>query len=288
MRSKHFVFKYDVGDELRAVAKENLLDRILLWRDTLAITLQMSPEAVLKGSLARRIAFAQVSSITDLAQIGLRVSETSLSELSNIISSSLVELKLLNSMPIRGNDQSMIFGAERSVAPVHQIMNATTIRGKNKPPVWEESFNKFRLGVSIDSIAVLHPKGIQVSTVIGHLLDAYKFGKPVDFSKLVEQSAKHGFGPPGKFEWDALESAAEQEGVNVLDGSSYSAKSLLSRVPEVSQLIILSNSTEEVQQSSAQSDRALISTWYSYVKWWHILKLTQSVVKFAEKEAITL
>ena len=267
------------GFESRAKAKETLLERIMKWREDTAIALKMSPENICRESLARRIAYTKIYSSEALCGVGLRLPTDAVEELSRIISSSLIDLELAR-LPIKTEaGAKMVFREGRMTAPLKQIMNIPA-RGKLKPPAWDESFEKFRMGVGIESIAAMHPKDIKVETVIGHLLDAFKFGKTMDMPKLAQQADQVGNGPPNLREWELLQSAAEAAKINPENGSSFRLKDLLACVPEVSHLLNI-NGEANSNFALSDTDRALTAHWYGVAKWWSLFRLTRTEVQFA-------
>lgn len=261
------------GKETRAVAKETMLSRIFEWRKSTAIFLKMSPESVLTDSLAKRIVISQLSAESDLRTIGLRVPDEATAVLSKLLVSSLVELRLT----ISSNDgdfcKRMAFDEGRITAPVSLVHN-TSMKGKTKPAAWEASYDKFRMGVSIDSIAALHPTGIQVQTVVGHLLDAFKFGKPIDMRKFTKQADSQGYGPPTQKEWELLETAGSLASIDPESGTFFPLKTLLVHVPAVTHLI------SPPVDNCSESDRLLIGKWYSVARWWNLLRMTKFLVRF--------
>lgn len=276
----HRALKRDraTGFESRAVAKETLLSRVLQWRAETAVSLRMSPEAVLSESLARRISYTQMSSVEGLRAIGLRSSDASVRALSDLICSSLVELGLaVPSVPNCADNRRMIFANTLQVAKCKQILNIA-VKGKSKHPVWEESLQKFNGGVAMQAIATLHSKGIKVSTVLSHLFDAYKLGNELNIWQLAEQARALSMGPPSKSEWDALQQAASSLDIAPEVNEKYLAKTLLQAVPQVA--VFVREGTDS--STLAEADRFFVSQWYSFVRWWHLLRVTRTDVSFEE------
>ena len=269
------------GLESRARSKEILLERILSWRDNAAVTLRMSPEAVLRDTLARKIAYAQLSAVGGLHAVGLRVPEQQLTELSDVICAALVELNLVAGVGAStscGAEGRMIFDEGPVVAAVKQEI-VISMKAKPKPSVWLESYQQFNSGNSIETVAALHPKGIQVGTVLGHLLDAFKFGMAVDMKRLAAEASSRGLGPPFRREWALFEQAAEAAGVNPEDGSFYPVKDLLQHIKEVAPLLA---GSREAPVVASEADRLVTVKWYSMARWWNLMRLTKTEVKFED------
>lgn len=271
----------------RADAKEELLRRMLTWRDDTARQLELAPETILKESTARKVAYAQIYSVDSLLAVGIRIK--GVENLSSIISTALIELKLSsgnnsNSTSSLENIDAgdskvfrMVFPDVSITAPIAAVKMSASMR---KAAAWEESFEKFSRGESVQSIAVSHPKGLQVATVIGHIFDAFRYGRPVLMGRLATQ-ALHATtcAPPDRVQWSTLEHAFAVSGMSLEDIAARMS-GLLPFIPEVAHLCtVLTGSTVQVQAQTQPAalafdvaDQELKARWFGYIKWWLLLR----------------
>lgn len=121
-----------------------------------------------------RICYSQTHSVESLIGVGIRI--RGVEELSDIISASLIELHLvINPGPqdIASNDHiPMAFPCRVNVLAPRPLPKKTAKRA-----AWEDSVDRFQAGTTLEIIALTHSKGIQVTTVVGHVMDGFRYGR---------------------------------------------------------------------------------------------------------------
>jgi hypothetical protein len=211
------------GREAMVDAKEELLDRIMQWRQRTAVELSMAPEGLLKKSLALRIAYSQAATVESLEAVGLRVN--GVDRLAAIISESVVELGLRqdgrislgadDSASLTSDNDIMVFASGPIRIDSSKMKSAATSAGKiTAAPAWKVSYEKFAAGSSIETIAMSNTKAILVATVIGHLTEAYLNGCAVDWNRLSAEASRAAVPFPTKVICAKLETAAALLGMD--------------------------------------------------------------------------
>jgi RecQ family ATP-dependent DNA helicase len=210
------------GFEERANGKEELLKRILEWRDKTASILKISTDSVCSEDLARKIAYTQISSKEHLFDSGLR--SKGIDELSIILKDSILEL----------------FPTINTAYLSHQVENKPTKfpslpifpfkktipKQTKKTPAWFESIEKFKQGISIAAIAI--DKQVLPTTIISHILDAFKYNHSINFQTLISQCNSLSIPPPSLTEWSLLIQACITSGNTSPEKLRYALASLAS------------------------------------------------------------
>jgi hypothetical protein len=146
-----------------------------------------------------------------------------------------------------------------------------------KEPAWAQSADRLAAGESLQSIAL--SKGVQISTIFGHILDSMLFSREVDFRALA--AAGPAFSPPNEREWQALEEAAEFTGIDPVNVPSFIMKDLLMQVSieTVRGLFVEGKAREGL----SEAEQALLNQWYNRIKWWQTLKRCDFVPDFEDE-----
>lgn len=232
-------------------------------------------------SLARKIAYSQTATSEGLVAAGVR--SRGVERLSLIISQALLELGLVAPpvAAVAGDHDgpvAMIIPEGELTAP-----KATPkVGAMKKMPAWEESWNRFRSGQSLDAIAA--QKGVLLDTVVTHLLDAFKQGRPVNVWLVAQQAAAVGSGPPCKAQWDVLVEGARREGIVVASSSSggdleaAAARTILQHVPRVGHLFE-ETVGKVVYTEEEQLERRV---WYAALRWFKVFVATDFEVRWSE------
>ena len=256
------------GNSEYANAKEELLSRIMSWRQDTAEELEMAKEAVMKESLALRIAYSQASSVESLEALGLRI--RGVERLSEIISSSLAELGLRidttgassASASDTGDDDDMIFPSGTITIHSSKMKLSSKTSGKITIPSWRISYDNFIAGVVVAAIAPMHAKPILVTTVIGHLLDAFHNGYGLDLNRLLHECKAAGYPFPTRKQCDLLEAAAKLLGLDPAT-EELSSKSVLQCIPELRDIFTKDpNSLSLTEKSSSRFDMIIAILYY--------------------------
>jgi hypothetical protein len=116
--------------------------------------------------------------------------------------------------------------------------------------------------------AIALARGFQVATILGHLLDAWRAGLPVDIGALAQAAgagagAGGGDGPPSRQEWEVLQMATQE-------GTVTERMVVLASVPAV----LKAEGGELVADWNDLSPRqkALRSYWSTKLKWMQTMR----------------
>mmetsp|Transcript_82931 Transcript_82931/g.231287 ORF Transcript_82931/g.231287 Transcript_82931/m.231287 type:complete len:890 (-) Transcript_82931:160-2829(-) len=252
----------------KADALEKLLASILDWRDRVAAEISLAPHTILEDHLARSVAYSQPKSVEGLQQIGVRVRPQ---ELLDLVAKQVVALGLAAVAEPSGGGAGETEGGSGSPTEVMTLPDGDftpskpwehavyKMRGKGKPPIWELSYNRFHAGEHPEAIAMTPETGkpVQVSTVVGHIFEAIKHGKPVNVRRLSEVMAT-----PTKAQWEKVEEAAATTSTDVCAPDS-KIKDVLRGV--------LGAKVDEDNSTKGESDKAEEGLWYSLIRWYATL-----------------
>lgn len=231
------------GNHKKAEAFEEMLTRIIQWREATAIKLALAP--------------AQPTNVEALRSAGVRI--VCDADLASLIESARREL-----FPDSAEDageEAVPMQLPQGPLTLTKWRNAIYKPAKSGKAVWEEYFDRFARGEDAGAIALQPPGGksaVQLSTVLGHLLTALTFGKPLDIAKASQQCQSQ---PPSKSEWEKLEEAAAAKHINV---DEYKAKELLAAV--------LGEGVHREPALKAEEDKQRENHWYGLIRWWEALK----------------
>ena len=239
----------------------------------------------------------RIFSVDGLTAAGLRI--RGVEQLSTLIHDSLLELSLIPQQAsstlasLRDHtagdlSASIDFPDAVISAPIPIPAKLTT---KPKRAAWEDSHEAFTRGSSIEVIAL--QKGVQVQTVVSHLLDAFKLGKALNLKQVSSQASARGIGPPTMAHWQAFEGACSSIiGRNSLAQPwSSQLTELMSNVdtdifPNLVGLFTprqqrdapgevgsssSSSSSSEKREFTAE-EATLRAEWFLYGKWWQALR----------------
>lgn len=260
------------GNVQFADAKEELLRRIMTWRQETADLLNMAPENVLKDTLARRIAYSQTCTTESLEKAGIRIRLDFIQKLADVISSSLMELGLRVHVI---TSQDMVFPVGDLLCASDKIKSLSLSTGKvNAAPVWKLSYEKFIRGETLEIIASTQTKkAVLVTTVIGHLYDAYLYGNPLNFNLLAKQLKNTGNSFPDELICQKLEAATVSLGFDPTS-SELSSSTVLNSIPDAHRIL------QQDSASMSLEDREMKSLWYFWFKTWSLLRSTCTPFSF--------
>lgn len=238
----------------------------------------MAPVDVLSEAVAVNITYVKAATVDDLRQAGVRI--VGVEELATLIAQAKNELfpKLEEAEEPSASPGTrcapMRLPAVPWVGQKWQNAIYKPGRGGAKPP-WEVSYERWATGASINSIAMQQDKGksVQPSTIVGHLLNALTFAKPLDLARLFREGE---ITPPNEAEWKRLEEAAAERGANV-DSLEYKSKDVLGGVLGVEKV-----SREPAEKSD--SDKEEEKRWYDKIRIWEALKRASFPASFGDDE----
>ena len=271
------------GRGAEAAALEDLLARVLRWRDAAAERLGVAPAAAMSEHLARDVARLRPRAEAALRDLGLRVRGGG--ALLGVLRAWEEERGL--SWEARPGAEAMAL-PEGAFAPGRPWQFAEYKRrkvakaegGGFRPPAWEETYLRFAAGESVEGIAAggagPGAKPRAPSTIVGHVLLALEHARPVDLGRLAAGIAPSPL--PDRAQWEALEGAAAAAGVDVVaQPGAPNVTDLLAHVEATAGAV---RRKREGAASVLEEDRALMGAWYARAKWWVALKRAGVPVAF--------
>jgi ATP-dependent DNA helicase RecQ/Werner syndrome ATP-dependent helicase len=259
------------GKAERAETCREILRRVLGWRDKTAAELGMAPGSVMPSFLAKNIAYTMPVTAEGLRGAGLII--RGVESLAALIAQSKAELGLerVTAAPAGAGGDS---GARKMYLGVVETPGwefAMYKPGrKGAPPTWEVSYERFRKGESIETIALTQESGkpLQPTSIINHLFEALAQGRrPLDLTRLYPGGNGPAGTVPDEREWLRMEEAAlaanldpaRQPGVE----PKFTMKGVLTH-------IIPGVDAEPNTKTAAQ--KALEAFWYDRIRVWQQLR----------------
>jgi hypothetical protein len=258
----------------RVVQLERLLSSIEAWRTRMATQYEMAPVSVIPEHIMVSIAYAVASSPSgskltadSLVAAGVRSREMNslLAVLAEWVddaqpkatveaTESNMRRMSLDKIPPRPPWQFAVYKAQK----------------KTNLAAWEQSYNRYTEGESIQAIAMSPAAGrqpIQVKTVAGHILDAVIHGRPVDPSGLFDAMP-----PPTQTEWEKLiEAHATAEMDPCADPETSGTGGSKYTLTDAIRPIVLGVADIPFAERS-DADKAVLGHWYDRLKWFISLK----------------
>ena len=260
---------------------EELVQLLEEWRSDAATKLQMAPASVLAEHVLYSVAYTAQSlpvgmsmTVNDLEQAGARNRE--IQSLADVINSWLDRYQQHDSSAATsGTLKDPVILLPRGLTTAPNGMWTFSVYKPNKKTglaSWESSYIRFTKGESPTSIAMSPETGraLTVTTVLGHVQEAFLQGRPVDLHRLGTYTANS---LPTKSEWIQLEDAESEMGMNVagdpttsgLEGGKYTMTDLLRPImgAEFSEKAYDQRTTEEKQR---------FGRWCEALKWYQLLR----------------
>ena len=264
----------DDAKSARADAMAELLRRVERWRDSTAEKLGMAPGSVFASFVAKRVAYTCASGghldVESLRSAGVRVAGAE--GLAAELKSAAAELGLARET-VGGVGEARTDASDKrmrlaSFAPVKPWPFALYKPRKKKgcpdePPPWETSWRRFAGGEAPAAIALTQPSGraVQVTTVVGHLLEALTQGRTVDFKRLGSfEGLADRF--PTEREWRAMDDAADRTAQDPAgDPASFSQRELLR-----SDALLGAEAVDVDRELKSEMQRAAEASWYDKIR----------------------
>jgi len=258
----------------RADAMSELLRRVENWRDATAEKLGMAPGSVFASFVAKRVAYTCASGcnldVESLRAAGVRVAGAE--GLAAALKSAATELGLARetvSVAGPGGPDARASARMRlAVFTPSQPWAFALYKPKKKkgcpdePPPWETSWRRFAKGEAPAAIALTQPSGraVQVSTVVGHLLEALVQGRAVDFERLGACVGLNAF--PTELEWRLIDDAVLKTTQDPAgDPASFSQKELLR-----SDALLGAEAVDTDRELKSDSQRSTEASWYEKIR----------------------
>ena len=271
-----------------AASHEEVLRRVLEWRDKEAQEQRMAPGNVIAPHIARKVGYSLPTSREALEAAGVRFS--GVDRLLAVVAGAVADLGLAKEPAAGdGTDPPLALPAG-DFAPAktwaHGGSGTKRAAGRvAKPKAWELSADRFMGGKreSCEAIAMTQSSGkaIQPATVVRHLLTALAAGRTVDLRRLAKDGAACTLNPcpaPTKAVWEQLDASLDQCGVEGgVDGPSLATKDLLE--------FVLPDLHGKEYGDLTEEEKAERSRWMNGATWWLTLKRVGFVPAWGEAAA---
>lgn len=254
----------EVGRVAVADGLEKLHNLLSEWRTAEAVRLQMAPADVLKDHLLLRICHVQADDVSALEAAGMRASGESAAAVAHLVKTWKEEQR--KNCPGAGATQCAAGNIEPELIEVMDFdrMNKpqrwalAVQKGKiGKPMAWEASYDKFCSGANPQAIALSAGKVLKEVTVVGHLLEAIPWGKPVDLKRLASFCDFF----PNKSEWDKLAAAEVRSRIDPTTNASVMMSEFLSAVMPV-----------KPPDERTQEEKDVLACWFNKLKVYQALR----------------
>lgn len=254
---------------------DDLKAQVIAWRLDIAEQNRIAPTTVMAEHLVYQIAYStatlpcgQVMEKESLSAAG--VGSNGIDELTKVLAE-WTETKKGDSGDTEAHDVRMYFKPGEIVTPSKPWKYAVYRPNKKTGmAAWEASYVRFKKGEHPQTIAITQQSGkaIQVSTVIGHLLDALVQGRAVDLHRLASQTQ-----PPTKEEWDSLTRCELETGMDVTKDPASSGKNSEKfairdfLLPIMGEAFVAKDYKERTPEESEK-----FSTWCGKMNWYAALR----------------
>jgi len=267
------------SDPTRAETYAGLLAQVKAWRTESAKSLSMAPAAVMAEPLVYKVAsYAvryQIEDVAALQELGVRIATAQ--QLCDILAAWRSEHAPPVVAAVAGGGGDSRLMLTNGFTPAGVWPHAVYKAPKGKLPPWEISWQRFQEGrESLFVIASQQASGkeIMVKTVLNHVLTALTHGKTVDLARLAEEAEQRGEGsPPGERDWQRVEQALREHGVDVVQQPALPKTDILMRIRPVEAAKAFADKTPE--------DKAECGRWFGYMDWVAMLSRSGFPVAFA-------
>lgn len=213
---------------------DDLKARVIAWRLDTAEKLRVAPTSVLPEHKIYQVAYAtatlppgQVMQKESLSAAG--VDDNGIDELTKVLAEWGETAKETTTGAVdsseseQHHDAPMFFQPGETVTPKKPwTYSVYKPNKKTGMAAWEASYVRFTKGEHPQTIAMSQQSGkaIQVSTVVGHLLEALQQGRAIDLQRLASSAQL----PPTKQEWDILTRCELETNMDVTTDPATSGK----------------------------------------------------------------
>ena len=273
--------------EERITQLEDLLASIETWRANAASKYRMAPAAVLAEHTMVFIAYTSATMKPGLrvepsAMVAAGVRTRELDSLVDTLNQWMEEVQPGSGAAAESGDEAkMVFPPGEAFSPekpwefaVYKPLKKT---GKAS---WESSHERFLNGEHPQTIAMspLNGKPIQMTTVVGHVLDGLIQGRPVPLGRLSQ------FIPaPTKSEWEQLKEAEAATGMNVVsDPNTSGLGGSKFTMTEFLRPIMGDGFVDTPYNERTDEEKAKFGHWCDKLKWYMALRRTGYEPTFSE------
>jgi hypothetical protein len=274
--------------ERRVHQLEDLRLRIDAWRMDTAAKYRIAPATVLAEHVVLLIAYAVAS-----MNPGVKVEKEALTtagvrsrEINGLLSalhkwSDDVQPVATESNGVaQSEDVATLVFDQETIRPCASWKHAVyKVVKKTGLASWEDSHRRFLAGEHPQTIAMNPSNGkpIQVSTVVGHILQSLEQGREVPVRRLSEVLQ-----PPARYEWDELERAEAFTGMSVVEDPNTSGlNGGRFTMTELLRPVLGDQCVDTPFNERSDADKLLFSRWCDALKWYMALKRIGYQPKFS-------
>jgi ATP-dependent DNA helicase RecQ/Werner syndrome ATP-dependent helicase len=281
--SSYVATQEKLGRDERALKLKQLLSSVESWRSDAALKLTMSPVSVLPEQIMLSIVYTAATLTpgikiekSSLLAAGVRTRELDslLKTLNDWIDSCVEDSK--QKKPVGEDceisDDPIVF-PNGVVQPAQQWQFAVYKPNKKTgKATWEFSYDRFQLQKESPQTIAMSPSNgrpIQVSTVVGHILDGLLLGRPVDMYRLTPFCHEI----PRRSHWIQLDLAAETTGIDVRGDPAHSGVGGgLFRLSDLLRPIMGDEFIDAPKEERSDEDKVKFGQWCNASKWYLALK----------------
>ena len=266
---------------------ECLKSQIEAWKADIAIQYRIAPAAVLSEHQVLNIAYTAATMTRGYVErdalIAAGVRSGGIDGLVGTINAWIKETRDQTTDESR-DEQDVKMILDDNILP-GKMWKYFTYRPNKKTgkASWESSFERFNAGEHPQTIAMTPTNGrpIQVATVVGHIIEGVTAGRPTNMRKVAAVSP-----PPLKSEWQRLESAENQTGMDVtgdpkisgLEGGAFKMLDFLA--PIMGESFTCKNYDERTPQ-----EKEYYTHWCNLLKWYMVLRRIEYKPQFDTLES---
>ena len=264
-----------MGKTQRVEHLQTLLSSIEDWRARMATKNEMAPVSVIPEHILAAIAYAVATlppgnkmDSSSLVAAGVRSRE--IDSLIAVLGDWVDKFQSNVDFDVAGTENQIPMVPFK--IPVRSPWKFAVYKPQKKTgkAIWEQSYDRFATGESLQSIAMCPAPGrqpIQVKTVAGHIVDAVVHGREVDPAGIVSVLPL-----PSQSEWEQIDKAHETAGMDPIadpetsgvDSGKYILTDVVRR--------IIPETVDIPYAERSDADRAILGHWFDRLKWYLAFK----------------
>jgi len=267
---------------------ENLKMRIEAWRSDMAVQFRMAPSDVMPEHLLLSVGYTVASlgnrRLEKEALVSVGVRSGGVDKLVSVLESWMKESNERNTsdatddVAVDKTNKMVLIDGDFQPSKAWEYVSYKPNK-KTGLASWESSYQRFINGEHPQAIAMSPTNGrpIQVTTVVGHILDGLCHGRPVNLQRVA--SSMHP--PPTKSEWDQLIASEAATGMNITgDPKTSGACGESFRMGDFLVPILGNSFFAKEYDERTESEKKTYSTWCSVLKWYMILRRVGYIPQF--------
>eukprot|EP00977_Amphora_coffeiformis_P021726 scaffold9782_cov150-Amphora_coffeaeformis.AAC.5 len=264
-----------MGKTQRVEHLDSLLTSIEDWRARMAAKNEMAPVSVIPEHILAAIAYAVATlppgnkmDSSSLIAAGVRSRE--IDSLITVLGDWVDKFQSKVEVAVAGAEIDIHMTPFKIPARSPWKFAMYKPQKKTDKAIWEQSYDRYAMGESLQSIAMSPAPGrqpIQAKTVAGHIVDAIVHGREVDPAGIIPILPL-----PSRSEWEQIEKVHETAGMDPvadpetsgLDSGKYTLTDAIRP--------IIPGTVDIPHAERSDADRAVLGHWFDRLKWYLALK----------------